>query len=60
MPEMKIPLWIPRRRWEDNIKMCYEEVRREGCVRLNFKSLAVSLRTTRFNIQKFYTVLALR
>jgi len=27
---------------------------------LTFKSLAVSLRTTRFNIQKFYTVLALR
>jgi hypothetical protein len=27
---------------------------------INFQSLAVSLRTTRFNIQKFYTVLALR
>ena len=27
---------------------------------LTFKSLAVSLRTTRFNIQKFYTALALR
>ena len=27
---------------------------------LTFKILAVSLRTTRFNIQKFYTVLALR
>jgi len=26
---------------------------------LTFKSLAVSLRTTRFNIQKFYMVLAL-
>jgi hypothetical protein len=26
---------------------------------LNFQSLAVSLRTTRFNIQKFYMVLAL-
>ena len=27
---------------------------------LTFKSLAVSLRTTRFNIQKFYMALALR
>jgi hypothetical protein len=27
---------------------------------LTFQSLAVSLRTTRFNIQKFYIVLALR
>jgi hypothetical protein len=27
---------------------------------LTFKSLAVSLRTTRFNIQNFYMVLALR
>ena len=27
---------------------------------LNFKILAVSLRTTRFNIQKFYIALALR
>ena len=27
---------------------------------LTFQSLAVSLRTTRFNIQKFYMVLALR
>jgi len=27
---------------------------------LTFYSLAVTLRTTRFNIQKFYTVLALR
>jgi len=27
---------------------------------LNFKTLAVSLRTTRFNIQKFYMVLTLR
>jgi hypothetical protein len=27
---------------------------------LTFKSLAVSLRATRFNIQKFYMVLALR
>jgi hypothetical protein len=28
--------------------------------KLTFQSLAVSLRTTRFNIQKFYMVLALR
>ena len=28
--------------------------------RLTFQTLAVSLRTTRFNIQKFYMVLALR
>jgi hypothetical protein len=34
VPEMKRPLWIPRRRWEDNIKMCYEEERREWCVGL--------------------------
>jgi len=27
---------------------------------LNFQSLAVSIRTARFNIQKFYMVLALR
>jgi hypothetical protein len=32
--EMRIPLWIPRRRWEDDIEMCYEEERREGCVGL--------------------------
>jgi hypothetical protein len=29
-------------------------------IRLTFLSLAVSLRTARFNIQKLYTVLALR
>ena len=29
-PEGKRPLGIPRRRWEDNIKMDLEEVRR-GC-----------------------------
>ena len=29
-------------------------------LRLSFHSLAVSLRTTRFNIEKFYMVLALR
>jgi hypothetical protein len=29
-------------------------------VKLTFQSLAVSLRTTTFNIQKFYVVLALR
>jgi len=29
-------------------------------INLTFESLAVSLRTTRFNIQKFYMVLALR
>jgi hypothetical protein len=29
-------------------------------VELTFKSLAVSLRTTRFNIKKFHEVLALR
>ena len=27
-PEGKIPLWRPRRRWEDNIKMDLQEV---GC-----------------------------
>jgi len=27
---------------------------------LTFQSLAVSLRTTKFNVQKFYVVLALR
>ena len=27
-PEGKRPLWIPRRRWEDNIKMDLQEV---GC-----------------------------
>ena len=27
---------------------------------LTFKSLEISLRTARFNIQKFYTVLAVR
>jgi hypothetical protein len=31
-----------------------------GFLTLAFKSLAVSLRTTRFNIQNFYMVLALR
>jgi hypothetical protein len=25
-PEGQVPLWIPRRRWEDNIKMDLEEV----------------------------------
>ena len=29
-PELKRPLGRPRRRWEDNIKMDLEEVRR-GC-----------------------------
>jgi hypothetical protein len=29
-------------------------------IRLTFQSLAVSLRTTKVNIQKFYMVLALR
>ena len=29
-PEGKRPLWRPRRRWEDNIKMDLEEVGR-GC-----------------------------
>jgi hypothetical protein len=40
----------------------YEHQRREHpkVLALTFKSLAVSLRTTRFNIQKFYMVLALR
>jgi hypothetical protein len=27
--EMKRPLWIPRRWWEDNIKVCYEERRED-------------------------------
>ena len=40
------------------------QVRKRGKTGLNlsltFKSLAVSLRTTRFNIQKFYMVLAVR
>jgi hypothetical protein len=31
-----------------------------SCLGLTFSSLAVSLRTARFNIRKFYMVLALR
>jgi len=29
-PEGKRPLWKPRRRWEDNIKMDLQEVKCEG------------------------------
>jgi hypothetical protein len=39
-----------------NFKFCKD---REITI-LTFKSLAVSLRTTRFNFKKFYMVLALR
>ena len=34
LPETKRPLWISRHRRDDNIKMGYEEERREGCVGL--------------------------
>jgi hypothetical protein len=36
------------------------ERERERELTLTFQSLAVSLRTTRFNVKKFYMVLALR
>jgi hypothetical protein len=36
-PEEKIPLWRPRRRWEDNIKMDPQEV---GCGAMDWIELA--------------------
>ena len=36
-PEGKRPLGIPRRRWEDNIKMDLQEV---GCVSMDWIDLA--------------------
>jgi len=36
-PEGKISLWIPRRRWEDNIKMDLQEV---GCGGMDWIDLA--------------------
>ena len=36
-PELKGPLWRPRRRWEDNIKMDLQEV---GCGGKNWIELA--------------------
>jgi hypothetical protein len=40
-------------------KVLYMEFKLAKFLQLTFKSLAVSLRTTRFNIQNFYMVLAL-
>jgi len=36
-PEVKRPLVIPRRRWEDNIKMEFQEV---GCASMDWIELA--------------------
>ena len=36
-PERKRPLGRPRRRWEDNIKMCLQEV---GCMGMDWIELA--------------------
>ena len=36
-PEVKRPLWRPRRRWEDNIKMDLQEV---GCGGMDWIELA--------------------
>ena len=38
----------------------YTKLLLSPCTALTFKSLAVTLRTTMFNIQKFYMALALR
>ena len=49
-------------RWKSqNKNLCrlHPIIRKLGC-QLTFQSLAVSLRSTRFNIQKFYMALALR
>ena len=37
IPEGKRPLWIPRRRWVDNIKMALQEV---GCGYMDWIGLA--------------------
>jgi len=36
-PEGKRPLWRPRRRWDDNIKMDHKEV---GCMGMDWIQLA--------------------
>jgi hypothetical protein len=44
----------------NGLPLIEDKEKRETTQQLTFKSLAVSLRTTTFNIQNFYMVLALR
>ena len=39
-PEEKRPLWRPRRRWEDNIKMDLMDLQEVGCGVLDWVELA--------------------